>query len=69
MLWGADLRDRLTFLSAFQKIEGDGSQFENLPQFQKAVHGLIFVCLILFFMSLQQSFSYIGTGLFGLNQY
>ena len=29
----------------------------------------LFVCLILFFMSHQQSFSYIGRGLPGLNQY
>ena len=29
----------------------------------------LFVCLIWFFMSHQQSFSYIGTGLPGLNQY
>ena len=31
--------------------------------------GLWFVCLIWFFTSHQQSFSYIGTGLPGLNQY
>ena len=30
---------------------------------------VLFVCLILFFTSHQQSFSYIGTGLPGLNQY
>ena len=30
---------------------------------------IMFVCLIRFFMSHQQSFSYIGTGLPGLNQF
>ena len=30
---------------------------------------VLFVCLISFFTSHQQSFSYVGTGLPGLNQY
>ena len=51
---------------------------ENLSNFTFAMdfHRLLlifasndFVCLILFFMSYQQSFSYVGTGLPWLNQY
>ena len=34
-----------------------------------SIKDLAMFCLILFFMAHQQSFSYVGTGLPGLNQY
>ena len=38
-------------------------------QISSDIYSNLFVCLIWFFTSHQQSFSYIGTGLPGLNQY